>query len=344
MSSPSTSPRLSILIPTYNRAPKLARVLHNIDSELARSSLAGRVDVLVSDNASTDSTPQVLASFRPASYRLSSFRQQTNLGLDANTLFLYQRAASDYIWFFADDDTLLPGAIDKVLRALDAHSPDVLLYSFRQPPDYPGRLFDFPGPVEVIDDPARIVGLMTVHGKLSIHILRRIPLDAAEKKVLDPFLGSDVCYIPLSFSVLRGSARPRLCIIPDVLAVCDDDYRQVRFPPNAWVSFWKVCTHPFALQHAPHLLEEKRKDGYYNFLYILFQVKAGLLQVDDIQSYDAAIKDLGFRPGLLARPRFFLKFLMLKFCSRIIPAVVSLALAVIRFRGGEIAERYRMMR
>ncbi len=61
--------KLSILIPTYNRAPKLGRLLQNIQTEIATSGLDWQIDVLVSDNASTDSTPDVVTSFIPTNFR-----------------------------------------------------------------------------------------------------------------------------------------------------------------------------------------------------------------------------------------------------------------------------------
>ena len=48
-------PLLTIGIPTYNRAKFLRRLLEQLRTELA--GLDGQVEVLVSDNASTDDTP-----------------------------------------------------------------------------------------------------------------------------------------------------------------------------------------------------------------------------------------------------------------------------------------------
>ena len=337
MNLQSPTPRLTILIPTFNRADKLARLLQNIDDELARSGLAGRMDVLVSDNASTDSTPQVLATFKPAAYRLSTFRQPENVGMDRNMQFLYERATYEYIWFFSDDDILLPGSVAKVLEVLDASSPDVVTCLTRQPPDVLRRPPDFSAPAEILEEPARAVEPLTYW--ISVYILRRVVLDPQEKKALEPFLGTDWWFMALACSILQRSPRLRLGLIPEPLAIFENQYRPVRFPPETWAGYWKVYTHPFIAEHAPHLLKEKQKFTYSILIYYLFAVQAELIAVDDRQSYDAAVRNLEFRPAwLLVSPKTLLKFLLLKFTPKIIPAVASWALAVLRWFGLRPAE------
>lgn len=52
------SPRVSVILPTHNRAPVLAR---SIRSVLAQS--ASDLELIVVDDASTDATAEVLAGF-----------------------------------------------------------------------------------------------------------------------------------------------------------------------------------------------------------------------------------------------------------------------------------------
>jgi len=157
--------------------------------------------------------------------------------------------------------------------------------------------------------------------------------------VLEPFLGTDWWFMALACSVLQRSSRPRLGLIPEPLAIFENQYRPVRFPPETWAGYWKVYTHPFIAEHAPHLLKEKQKFTYSILIYYLFAVQAELIAVDDRQSYDAAVRNLEFRPAwLLASPKSLLKFLLLKFTPKIIPAVASWALAVLRWFGLRPAE------
>lgn len=81
----TTPPRLSLCIMTHNRADLLPVAL---DSALREASAAepGLVEVLVSDNASSDATPAVLAGFRERFPALRTLRLEKNLGFDGNYL------------------------------------------------------------------------------------------------------------------------------------------------------------------------------------------------------------------------------------------------------------------
>ncbi|RZK38834.1 MAG: glycosyltransferase, partial [Hymenobacter sp.] len=52
---------LSIAIPTYNRADLLSKTLESVYQQI--SSVADRVEVIVSNNASTDHTQQVVEAY-----------------------------------------------------------------------------------------------------------------------------------------------------------------------------------------------------------------------------------------------------------------------------------------
>jgi len=52
-----TTPRISLIIPAYNEAQLLPRLLDSVDA--ARAAYGGAVEVIVADNASTDATPEI---------------------------------------------------------------------------------------------------------------------------------------------------------------------------------------------------------------------------------------------------------------------------------------------
>lgn len=67
-------PLLTIAIPTYNRAEKLEVLLEQLTADTAYDPT--RVEIVVSDNASTDHTAQVVARFADIRYH----RNETNIG------------------------------------------------------------------------------------------------------------------------------------------------------------------------------------------------------------------------------------------------------------------------
>lgn len=110
--------RLSVILPTFNRADSLRRAL----TALLRQDADPRCyEVVVVDNNSTDSTPEVLASM--AEPRVRSLREARqglafarNAGLAA--------ARGDVLAFTDDDVEVEPGWITGILAACAAH-PEV---------------------------------------------------------------------------------------------------------------------------------------------------------------------------------------------------------------------------
>ncbi len=306
----------SILIPTCNRAGKLRRLLRTLESEAARLKPDSRIQLLVSDNASSDETPAVVSDFSNNTFALKYFRQAQNLGFDGNVKFLYEIAETDYVWFLPDDDIPLPGSLCAILDALETHRPDILLFSFTQPPGNPHKTFDLQDPVTIITDPKKIIEYVYVWTKLSIYVLRKISFSISELKELESFFGNGYFFVDLSFSVLNASNSPRLCIISEPLCTCDEDYLYCSPDPNIFLYFYKVFYHPFVKKHAPSLPAQLIDNCYYGLIHFLYQVKTGAIIPDDLKKYDMAIKKLKYKLSALSRnPRVLLKLFLLKINS-----------------------------
>ena len=113
------TPFLSIGIPTYNRAALLREALEAIATQLD-ATFGPQVEIIVSDNASTDETQAIvkqLVSSYPSLY-LVYFRQSENLGADANVNTLLKMATGEFVYLLSDDDILLPGAVATVFSLL----------------------------------------------------------------------------------------------------------------------------------------------------------------------------------------------------------------------------------
>lgn len=115
------APRLSILIPTFNRAGMLPAA---VASALAQT--WDNLEVLVSDNASTDETAQTMALFA-GHPRLSYHRNPTNVGMVPNWRQLLDRATGDYFLLLSDDDELLVPTYLATAAGLIQANPDLAL-------------------------------------------------------------------------------------------------------------------------------------------------------------------------------------------------------------------------
>ena len=100
------TPLFTIAIPTFNRAGWLPR---SVGSALAQT--FSSFEVIVSDNASTDTTPAVLD--RLADERMTVFRQDHNVGPIANWNACLAAANGTYVIMLSDDDALAPKFLER---------------------------------------------------------------------------------------------------------------------------------------------------------------------------------------------------------------------------------------
>lgn len=87
------------------------------------------IEILVSDNCSTDNTQQVVEAFMNNGYPISYNKNKANLGPDANMQQLLQMQQAKYFWLFGDDDLLLDGMLFKIMNLLQNQNYNMLYLS-----------------------------------------------------------------------------------------------------------------------------------------------------------------------------------------------------------------------
>ena len=107
-------PRLTIAIPTVNRAALLGRA---IESALAQTS--AEIEILVSDNGSTDDTPAVISRYADRGIR--AFRRDVTISAAEHGRFLHEQARGEFFLGLSDDDYLEPEFAAEVLALFDRH-------------------------------------------------------------------------------------------------------------------------------------------------------------------------------------------------------------------------------
>ena len=73
-------PVISICIPTYNRSRMLAELLDSIVAQ----ELPDDIEVIVSDDASSDDTAEIAEAYSRSIKNYTFIRQPVNLGMDRN--------------------------------------------------------------------------------------------------------------------------------------------------------------------------------------------------------------------------------------------------------------------
>ncbi len=110
---------LTIGIPTRNRAGYLRDLLEALEVQ-AREPIVAEcgLEILVSDNASTDDTGTLAQSVAARLPILRYWRNEENIGARGNYHKLVHHAAGQYLWIIGDDDLLLPGGLAHSLKTL----------------------------------------------------------------------------------------------------------------------------------------------------------------------------------------------------------------------------------
>lgn len=75
-------------------------------------------EIVISDNASTDDTDQVVSAYQRRFQHIHYFKQPVNIGVDRNFDFVATQARGEFCWLMGDDDILIPGAVARVISQL----------------------------------------------------------------------------------------------------------------------------------------------------------------------------------------------------------------------------------
>lgn len=124
----SKQPLLSICIPTYNGGEKLRVTLIAIFKALKENL---DIEVIVSDNCSTDNTQDVLACFSDKS-QIRIYRNEKNLGFNRNLFLLIDKYANGkYCWVIGDDDFIDEGSLLYISNILQNECIEYLSVNYR---------------------------------------------------------------------------------------------------------------------------------------------------------------------------------------------------------------------
>ena len=113
------NPKVSICIPTYNRKDYLKDTLDSIFAQTYKD-----YEVIVVDDGSTDGTKDMLDK---AGYNLR-YHWQENAGNAAARNTLIRLANGEFIAFIDSDDLFLPDAIERLVKAIESESGNVIAY------------------------------------------------------------------------------------------------------------------------------------------------------------------------------------------------------------------------
>lgn len=221
--------RLSICIPTYNRAAFLGEAL---DSVIRQAT--DEVEIVISDNASTDHTEALVRDYQSRFPRIRYHRNPENLGADRNFLKVVEIAQGEYCWLLGSDDALVDGAIETLLSRLG--SADIYLtdrtnmsFSMDEILDAHHKLHgSAAGTAYECDDPHQLlqyfedaIQIGSFFSYISALIVRRNAWMA--QPLIDELIGSCWIHAARAFQMMKAGARLEYLGLPLVLNRCGND-------------------------------------------------------------------------------------------------------------------------
>jgi glycosyltransferase involved in cell wall biosynthesis len=120
------APLVTFCIPTYNRSRYLDSLLGCLVENLA--SFPHSYEIFVSDNASDDDTPDIVANYRDR-LPLRYVRHAENRGGRANWQYMMANAAGMYVVYVADDDAIMGDRVADVITVLQRHPQIAVAYA-----------------------------------------------------------------------------------------------------------------------------------------------------------------------------------------------------------------------
>jgi glycosyltransferase involved in cell wall biosynthesis len=176
----NTTPRLSIGLPVYNGENHLTE---SIEALLGQS--YEDFELIISDNASTDSTADICRTYGRQDSRIRYIRQPRDIGRVPNHNFLIEQARGELFKWAACDDLYARDLIKRCVDALDEYPQVVLAHSWEAIIDDAGAvvcLVDYPVTTTARRAPDRFRSMLfdgwgdDGYGVIRTEILRRTPL------------------------------------------------------------------------------------------------------------------------------------------------------------------------
>ncbi len=109
-------PRVSVCIPSYNHGSFIADCIASILQQTLTD-----LELIITDDASTDNTEAVIRPFLSQDSRVRYFRNPRNLGMLGNWNHSLSLAQGEYIKVLGSDDYLEPDCLRRAVGLLDAH-------------------------------------------------------------------------------------------------------------------------------------------------------------------------------------------------------------------------------
>lgn len=246
-------PVLSICIPTWNRAGRLAAML-----DVLEPFLGDEIELVVSDNGSTDKTREVLGAFagRRSAAQLSFWTNEVNIGADANYLRVLELARGAWLWMVGDDEAIVPASIpDLVAQLRPLHGIALLSSPAPHLPDLPETaVLDLHGFLEPRHDTFGVAML-----QIGRFVMERAAVLPHLRRAYSEGIGHLHAYGFLSLTALREGATLHVLRVANLFpSISEEAVEKPRWNQLAGqVGAWRSSAHALAGHPLAHARERR---------------------------------------------------------------------------------------
>ena len=206
----SSQPLVSIGLPVYNGEKDIRRAL---DSLLAQD--YANLEIVICDNASTDSTPQICAEYAARDARVTLIEHPRNYGAPVNFNRAFELTRGEYFMWAAHDDWLEPGFVSRCLQVLEGDESIAVCYPAWQRIDRDDTPWGRPQRSRSLRSPHRVLRwrhtLRDWPINAVIYGLMRRDMAARTRRITD-FLCSDLIF------VMDLALQGQIATVPEVLS------------------------------------------------------------------------------------------------------------------------------
>ena len=117
------SPLVSVILPVFNEASFISETINAISCQTY-----DRVEILISDNNSSDSTADICKDWAQKDSRVKFYKQDSNIGVHENHRFLIGKSRGEYIIWASGHDRWSENYLAETLAALENDHNAVLSY------------------------------------------------------------------------------------------------------------------------------------------------------------------------------------------------------------------------
>mgnify|MGYP001097733458 CR=1 FL=1 len=118
------NPKVSVGLPVFNGEKYMAQAIESVLNQSFTD-----IELIISDNASTDSTQQISEHYAARDPRIRYYRHEVNRGATWNFNHAFELARGEYFNWLAHDDKLAPEFLEKCVGVLDQNPESVLCFA-----------------------------------------------------------------------------------------------------------------------------------------------------------------------------------------------------------------------